>query len=150
MTIVTDIGTCLTAAGVGAAVVQLQFNYRRARTDFEDRLTSVYRQLVAELPVDAMLGKKLTPIEDRESLSAFYRYFDLCNEQIFLRESHRVSKKTWNEWKPGVKTNLGRPAFRQAWRTLAVQISTDFEEFRKEFKDQLVETRGIIGAVTTI
>jgi hypothetical protein len=137
MSLITDIGTCATAAAVFAAFFQLRFNQKQARTDFEDQLASGYRQLIAELPVDAMLGKKLTHAEAEKSLSAFYRYFDLCNEQIFLHDHDRVSDTTWDEWKEGIRTNLCRKAFRQAWKTLGPQISTDFEELRREFKNQL-------------
>jgi hypothetical protein len=138
MSIITDLGTCVTAAGVSAAFVQLRLNQRQARTGFEDQLASGYRQLIAELPVDAMLDKKLTPSEDRDALSVFYRYFDLCNEQVFLHASGRVSDATWAEWRQGIETNPTRPAFRAAWCTLSAAILGDFRQFREKFKAELL------------
>ncbi len=143
MTLVTDIGTSVTAVGVLAAVVQIRFNQRQARTTFEDSLAATYRQLIAELPVAVMLGKTLDPIDTEAALPTFYRYFDLCNEQVFLRETHRVSASTWAQWREGIATNVGRAAFLAAWRAIESDIPGEFREFRNEFATELHDRGGL-------
>jgi hypothetical protein len=131
--LVTDSGTCATAIGVFAGVAQLRFNQRQARPTFEDNVSSNYRALVAELPVEAMMDCELSAELQLKSQSVFYRYFDLCNEQIYVHQTGRVTDTTWDEWRAGIETNLRRRAFRTAWSQLAGRIGGDFQEFREEF-----------------
>jgi hypothetical protein len=138
------VGTLLTAAGVAAAVVQLRHNGQQTRRQFEESLTDRYRQLVAELPVWAFFDDELTAeqraaIDDAETLSSFYRYFDLCNEQAFLHRKGRLDAATWEEWSDGIATNVRREAFKHAWEDKLVgRIGSDFADFRAVYQDIVV------------
>jgi hypothetical protein len=110
--ILVDIGSLGTAGGVIVTAIQLGLHRRQARNQFEEGLTSRYRDLVRELPVGAFLDEEVPVVEIREARSAFYRYFDLCNEQVFLNEEGRISEDTWQQWEDGIASNMRRPAFR--------------------------------------
>jgi hypothetical protein len=130
-TAILDIGSLATATGVGTAVVQLRMSRIQNRTEFEDSLTREYREIARELPIDVFLNKALSPEELSDHRNAFYRYFDLCNEQVFLRQTNRISRTTWEQWRDGITTNLGRQAFRDAWNLyFDADPDADFRELR--------------------
>ena len=126
-----------TVVSIGAVVYQLWQSRRHARTAFEDNLAREYRDIISKLPVAALLGEKLTPEQDTDSLPYFYRYIDLCNEQVFLRKKGRISRDTWSNWCSGIRGNLGRSAFTRAWRQIRKRSdrdddcsNVDFDELR--------------------
>lgn len=79
----------------------------------------------------ALLGGKLTSDELEESLRHFYQYIDLSNDQIFLRQQERVSVKTWENWRDGIKSLMEMPAFSEAWNTIKEKPTTKFDELRR-------------------
>src|SRR5258706_14203113 len=85
-----------TAAAVVVAAWQLVLAHRQSVTNFEDSFAKEYRELASELPTKALLGEPLTEEEYAEHFDELYHYFDLCNEQVFLRSIGRISEKTWN------------------------------------------------------
>jgi hypothetical protein len=130
--VILDIGSLATAAGVATAAVQLRLSSKRALTAFEDSLSHEYRSIAYELPVEVFLNEKLPPEKLAEHRSSFYRYFDLCNEQVFLRIDRRVSSATWEQWRDGIEKNLGRTAFRDSWEQhFDTQTEGDFDELRR-------------------
>lgn len=120
-----------TALGLVFAVIQLRAAGRQAVTDFEDTLAAEYRALAATLPTEALLGKTLGDGEHKEALDEFYHYFDLSNGQIFLRQKGRVSKRTFEFWRDGIRAHLARPAFSRAWTDISEQVPDDFKELRQ-------------------
>ncbi len=110
------------------AVWQLRTAEEQARTAFEDDLSREYRTIIGELPPEAFYVKgEVTPSE--ATRRAFYRYFDLSNEQLFLAREGRVSDATVEQWKDGIRGNLERlPAFRAAWADIADRVPDDFFE----------------------
>src|SRR5512135_2892944 len=100
-----------TAAAVVVGAWQLVLARRLSITNFEDTFAKEYRELAARLPTKALLGEELTNEEYADHFDEMYHYFDLCNEQAFLRSIGRVSDKTWTFWKDGIASNLRRPAF---------------------------------------
>lgn len=64
-------------------------------------------------------------------MPTFYHYIDLSNEQIFLRQHGRVSAETWENWRGGIKSNLSRPAFKQAWKEIGGRAHDIFDELRR-------------------
>jgi hypothetical protein len=127
LTALSDIAT---AIGVAVAAYQLRNSRRQATTSFEDSLNTQYRQVIAQLPIEALFGEPLK--QDLSGLLPhFYRYFDLCNEQAFLFSLGRVSEKTWKNWEEGIKGNMARPAFKAAWHEVARRAKGDFESLRK-------------------
>src|SRR5262249_49331411 len=113
------------------AAKQLIHSKRLSLSQFEDSLTQQYRDLAADLPLEALLGERIDHWKLRETLPAFYRYFDLCNEQAFLRQRDRVSTDTWHQWRDGIRTNMTRPAFQEAWREVKQRARSDFGELRR-------------------
>ena len=100
------------------------------RTQFEDGLVQQYRDLLNRIPVSALLGEPLNEETRQAHLGDFYHYFDLCNEQVFLRQQHRISRPTWKMWRDGIRTNMRRPAFAAAWRDVKEKSECDFAELR--------------------
>jgi len=128
---VQDIASIATAIGVFFAAFQLWHTRARAITTFEDSLANEYRQITGRLPTEALLGEILAPDVQKTHFHEFYRYFDLTNSQIFLRQSGRISKKTWQFWAEGIQTNLARPAFANNWAEISRRAGSDFSELRR-------------------
>jgi hypothetical protein len=140
--VLTAAATFLTAIGVGAAVLQLRANGKQVRGQFEEALTARYRLIVVALPVwsffdlDTLTSEQLDRISEEKTLSAYYQYFDLCNEQVFLNDKKRLDPKTWEEWRAGIAGNVRRRAFRTAWeKHICPHIGEDFREFKRLYKE---------------
>jgi hypothetical protein len=131
--LLTTISGVATAIGVLVAAWQLWLAHRQSATTFEDSLAREYRELAATLPTKALLGEELTEEEYRESFDEFYRYFDLSNEQAFLRQRKRIRKSTWKFWLDGIGANLRRPAFGRAWIEVCSRPTAEFFELRALF-----------------
>jgi hypothetical protein len=115
----TAVGSAATAVAVGFTAVQIALATRQERTQFEDNLVKEYRELLAALPREVLIQDAAAAETDAcvtEHLPQFYRYFDLCNEQVFLRQKNRIGTDTWIEWRDGMLANLKRPGFRAAWQ----------------------------------
>lgn len=125
------ISNAATAIGVAVAAWQLLVTRQQARSSFEDSLTSQYRALIERIPLEALLGERMSEDDVKRALPHFYRYFDLCNEQAFLFRHERVSEKTWENWKDGIFSNLKRPAFARAWAEIAARAKSDFDYLRE-------------------
>jgi hypothetical protein len=126
------VGAVATAIGVAVAAIQLQLQKGQQRTDFEDRLTEQYRDIMAQLPLEALLeDRELDGERWRVALHAFYRYFDLTNEQLFLFRHGRISSDTWENWKEGIQENMRRNSFRSAWSEIAAAMPDSFDELRE-------------------
>jgi hypothetical protein len=140
-----EIASFATAIGVFVAAWQLWLAQRQGRTSFEDEFAREYRELAQHLPTKALLGQPLSEEEHREHFDEFYHYFDLCNEQVFLKQRGRISRKTWKFWCDGMASNLRRPAFKRAWIEIAAAANSDFSELRSVFppdiSDPLIETK---------
>ena len=126
----SDLANIATAIAVIFAAWQLWLSQRQATTAFEDALAKEYRELAARLPTKALLGESLADEERANCLDEMYHYFDLCNQQAFLADSGRISKKTWKFWRDGIRSNIRRPAFERAWSEIAARSSGDFAELR--------------------
>jgi hypothetical protein len=125
------VGSIATAVAVFVAAWQVRKNTQQAKTDFEDNLSREYRDVARSIPVRAHLGQELGKEEFEQAFPWLYQYIDLTNEQIFLRMNGRISKATWLNWVDGMKSNLGRPAFTQAWARIKEGSSGSFAELRR-------------------
>jgi hypothetical protein len=133
------IGESVTAIGVFVAVYQLVLTKKANQTQFEDDLTKEYREITRTIPLNALLGAELTIEESTKARDGLYFYIDLCNEQVFLRQNGRVCVATWIFWQDGIKSNLARPAFKEAWEVFKLAAPNSFNELRQlektDFKD---------------
>jgi hypothetical protein len=115
---ISAIAAVISAGGLIFTFLQIRLIKKQSITQFEDGLNKEYRDIIGKLPAIAMLGKELDKDEFDKMLDEFFHYFDLCNEQVFLRQCGRISDKTWKYWKDGIKENLNRKAFRRAWNVI--------------------------------
>lgn len=127
------VASLATASAVIVAAWQLVLTKRQSVTTFEDLFAKEYRDLVSRLPTKALLGEPLNDEEYEAHFDEMYHYFDLCNEQVFLSKSGRISNETWIFWKDGIRTNLRRPAFERAWSEIAAKAKDDFSELKSIF-----------------
>ena len=111
---------------------QLDVVRRNAQTAFEDDLSREYRSIVAELPAPSFYTDQTVPLDD-QTRRAFFRYFDLSNEQLFLGRHRRVSDATLEQWREGIVGNLRLPSFVAAWRDLVDHLPDDFFEELRPF-----------------
>ena len=119
-----------TTAAVIVAARQLTMAKDQARTNFEDNLNQQYREIAKAMPVEALLGGKLSAEEQEKCLGAFYHYFDLSNEQAFLRKQDRIRPGTWDDWRAGITQNLRKPSFSAAWHEIT-RRSSSFDDLRE-------------------
>ena len=127
----SDVGSIATAVAVFVAAWQVRRGATQVRTEFEDDLSREYRELSRGLPVKAVLGDRLEPDEMELAFPRLIQYIDLCNEQVFLRVQGRVSKATWLQWRDGIRANLARPGFAEAWRRVKAHPASNFQELRR-------------------
>ena len=103
---VSAIAACVAAVGVWYARHQLKTSLEIAQLQFEDALGKEYRELAGELSKNALMGTILTELEYENSFDDLYRYFDLTNEQILLRQRGRITSDVWENWCIGIKSNM--------------------------------------------
>ena len=117
--------------GVVVALIQIWRNAEQSKTTFEDSLTKEYREIIRKMPYKAFVSEILNSEEENEAFNEIFNYMDLCNEQIFLRMSRRVRKKTWLNWQEGMKTNFFLPIFDTASKKVFDKMVNNFNELRK-------------------
>jgi hypothetical protein len=118
----------VTAVGVILAYRQLRESRLQAKVAFEDGLAQQYRRIISELPLASLLGDPLDDAGLRGSLSVFYQYFDLSNEQAFLHSRARIREETWADWVEGMRQNARLRAFEDAWRIIRCKRNDIFDE----------------------
>jgi hypothetical protein len=114
-----------TAIGVFFAAIQVRMYQRQETTSFEDDMAREYREIVQRIPTRALLGDSLDGAEFADTFDEFYRYLSLSNEQVHLWKSGRVSRKTWQHWREGIRRNLSRPSFQRAWSEIKSRTQAD-------------------------
>jgi hypothetical protein len=125
------IGSIATAVAVLIGVWQVRLASKASRTAFEDALSREYRDIARTIPMEAHLNTLLENDAQLAALPALFQYFDLSNQQVFLRMAGRIGSTTWNEWRDGIRFNLSRRAFAVAWEHIKAQDSTTFNELRR-------------------
>jgi hypothetical protein len=133
---IQELAAAATPLSVLVLAYQLWQRKKQFTTEFEDSLTDEYRNILLDIPVDALLDDS-DEDEYRGELKSYYRYIDLSNEQIFLRKEGRVSKSTWENWRAGIESNLRRDDFRNAWQEIQERSGEDFQELRDFERDSL-------------
>ncbi len=84
--------------------------------------------------------------EQARVLSAFRDYFNLCSEEMWLHEQHRIDKATWRIWERGMQQVARFPSFREAWEFLACEYDC-YERFQKFVAKGLLERAPDPGSV---
>ena len=127
---ISALASVVAACGVFLAYGQLRISKNIAQLEFEDGLAKEYRELASNIPTKALLGIELSEEEFQKSFDELYRYIDLTNEQISLRQRKRVKDEAWLNWLSGIKSNLERPSFKRAWSEIK-EKSNSFQELRR-------------------
>lgn len=127
---ISAIASTVAAAGVFFAFGQLRVSKDIAQLQFEDSLAKEYRELAGRIPTKALLGQPLSEDEYQSSFDEFYRYVDLSNEQVSLRQRGRIGEVVWQYWCSGIRANLALPSFKRAWSEIQGQ-SDSFQELRR-------------------
>lgn len=110
---------------------QIWRNVEQTKTMFEDSLTKEYREIIRRIPYKAFVGGELEGSDKEIAYNEIFNYMDLCNEQIFLRSSGRVRKKTWINWQDGMKTNFSITIFSVCSKEVFDVIDNNFDELKK-------------------
>lgn len=133
------VSSIATAVGVGIAAAQIWIGRIQGISQFEDGFAKEYRDVASKIPTRALLGAELADKEKIDCFDDLFRYYDLCNEQIFLRIHGRINRKTWEFWRDGMKCHFTKPAFKWAWIEIDSAPRAEFNEFRRliqsDFKD---------------
>jgi len=136
--IIDTISSALTAIGIFVAVKQLCLSRKLAQIAFEHSFDQRYRELIKEIPMNVLLNVENKAPED-ETRELIYNYFDLCNEQVYLKFEKKIKKERWDIWCSGIKDNLDKNQFRIVWNEVTDESKNTFSylEFliRKEFTD---------------
>lgn len=133
------IASLATAAGVIFAAVQLWQSRSQGVASFEDSFYKEYRDLSRCIPPRALLGEDIGEEEMKRHLDEFWHYFDLSNEQAFLRQKGRIRAETWGFWRDGMRSNFKKPVFQRAWAELEKTKTTEFSELRRLVKSDFGE-----------
>lgn len=126
----TAIAAIVAAIGVLLAYRQLCTSKKIAQDQFEDGLAKEYRELTSGIPTKALLGEDLSESEYQDSFDELFRYIDLTNGQVSLRQRGRISEDVWWYWLSGIQSNLRLSAFNRAWTEIKAK-SKSFEELRR-------------------
>jgi hypothetical protein len=114
---VDDVASVSTAIGVGIAAYQLWQTRLAFRDGFERTFVDRYREIANELPVDILLGVSDAGSDPAHRMT-FFRYFELCEEELYYRAHGKISKSTWRDWWYGICTNLSTAPFQSAYREI--------------------------------
>lgn len=127
---VSAAASTVAAVGVAFAFGQLRVSKNIAQLQFEDGLAKEYRDLAGRIPTKALLGQPLSEEEYLQAFDEFYRYIDLSNEQVSLRQRNRISAAVWESWCTGIRSNLALGPFQRAWAEIK-RSSSSFQELRR-------------------
>jgi hypothetical protein len=132
----TIISSIFTSIGVAVAAYQIRVARIQSIAEFEDGFAKEYRELAGKIPPFALLGVELDEEEKKSHFDELYRYFDICNEQIYLRQRGRIREMTWIFWCDGIKVNFEKPAFRWAWDEIEKTKTSEFSELRTLIRER--------------
>lgn len=123
-----------TLGGFILIIIQLYLNSRIEKSKFEYDISKRYIDIANNIKFETMYIESNDPKFDiliKDHLNFFYQYYDLTNQEIFLRRNKRIRKKTWEEWEDGVKDLIVLDSFKHAWKLINDKVSVDtFTEYR--------------------
>jgi hypothetical protein len=132
---VSAVATSFAAFGVFLAFWQVWLSRSIAQLQFEDSLAREYRDLCTVIPAAVFLRQAISEEDYRKTFDEFYRYIDLSNEQVSLRQRGRISKAVWKSWCEGIRCNLKLTPFARAWDEVKNAAPESFQELRQLEKD---------------
>lgn len=127
--VATIFGVVVGLFALSAAVRQIRLTAKINQTKFEDGLDKEYREIIAKIPMDVLIGKKINWVDSKERKQTrehIYNYLDLCNGQIYLRSIGRVSDDRWDGWRDGIEANLQKPEIQKVWKEVRGKSPSTF------------------------
>lgn len=121
----------VTAFGVIIAFVQIFRSNTQQRVIFEGSINKEYRDIIQRIPYKALINEDIGLVEIDAVNNEIYNYMDLCNEQVYLRISNRVCKKTWNNWQEGMRTNFELKTFNDTLTEVFEKLPSNFNELQR-------------------
>lgn len=126
-------------AGLVIAVYELKQFEIRSKTALENGLNQEYREIIRDLPANAILDNEVDEWPKKESertnISLIYPYIDISNQQIFLRKRGRITKSRWKDWEAGMETHFSTQEIREAWEDIKDETDgpkgRSFDELRR-------------------
>ena len=115
--------------------------------------TDRYSKIMARLPFGARQEGghfQLDDLSDKDRadyLGVMRDYLNMCSEELWLNETRRIDKKTWEIWKRGIRDATRFPSFPDAWQTLQGEYEI-YPEFRNLINGMLVESNEAPSART--
>ena len=129
--IATAVGLPLGLIGLAVAAYHIYQIKKLDKVKFEDGFDAEYRRIVEKIPVNALTGHIIMDVHAREEAREhIYNYFDLCNTQIYLVKTRRISQERWELWKSGIEQNLEKPAFKDVWEEVEEDDPDTFSYLR--------------------
>jgi hypothetical protein len=104
--------------------------------------TRRYAEVVVELPPAARNPRvefdlmKLDAGERERLLNVVRSYLNLCSEEHYLHDKHRIDHQTWGIWTTGMEDMFRLGWFRQAWDELKDEYRL-YPEFREFFGNRV-------------
>ena len=102
--------------------------------------TERYMRTMNSLPFEARRPGseyRLASLSEEEQvrvLGVFREYFNLCSEESWLHQHHRIDHATWEVWERGMQQVARFPCFREVWDALALEY-----DYFDKFRDFVVE-----------
>ena len=117
------------------ALVQVFQNKKIRKAEFEDNIEKEYRIIIKDLPYIVFTEKILEQNIFNYKLDEFYRYFDFTNGEIVLRKQNKIDKKTWENWRDGIKDNMQKKNIKKAFNIITCDSPNIFNELKKLVKE---------------
>ena len=136
---ISAIASSVSALAVFLAMIQLRLANRVSQLQFGDNFEKEYREFAARIPAEAPVDGGLSPQQYKAASDELFRYLDLSNKQVMLRNQRRIGDSTWKNWLLEIKFNLSLPAFKMAWSDVKRKTESQKSEFFSELR-KLEET----------
>jgi hypothetical protein len=120
---IQTIGILVAFCGIFIAIYfsrkQMKTLNNHLKLDFFADYTKRYQEIMLNLPDDISqpdFNFKNLKKKERAKIYRYMRaYFDLCSEEYELHLSNYIDENIWQNWEQGIKSNLAKKAFIQAW-----------------------------------
>lgn len=139
-TIFNAITALATFGGFIVVIYQLRQNSKLEQSKFEYDITKRFIDITNELKFDTIYLSKEKDSDFgkhiKNKLHEFYQYFDLTNQEIYLKNKNKITDETWDEWEEGIIYLLKRDSFMYAWelidKTVTEATFNELREYRKK------------------
>lgn len=141
---IETIATCITAAGVLIAVLQLRASRVQRRRQFEALYVQRYWAIMDLLSLQALRGEHCEDVQPQDEKAA-WAYLRLCEDELELRASKWVSTPTWTIWSWGMREQLQRWPFSEVWKRHVESGDESFALLRRHMTEEDFDPRKARG-----